>query len=60
MPISQLVNKLFGRDTGIEIKVFECSECDETFESAKQPKRASCPECLSNDVSVLRTRDSHT
>lgn len=59
MPIGKLVNKLIGRDSGIDIHVFECSECAETFESAKQPTRASCPECLSNDVSAIRTVDSH-
>lgn len=60
MAIGKLVNKLLGRDTGIELKVFECSDCDATFESAKQLKRASCPECLSNDVAIAQTSDTHT
>lgn len=60
MALGKLVKKVFGSDTGVELKVFECSECGETFESAKQPERASCPGCLSNDVAVAQTTDSHT
>lgn len=60
MTIGKLVNKLLGRETGVKLRFFECSECDAYFESAKQPKRASCPECLSNDVAVVQTSDSHT
>lgn len=60
MAIGKLVKKVLGRDTGVEIKVYECSECDETFDSAKQPERASCPECLSSDVALTQTTNSHT
>ncbi|MFB6359788.1 MAG: hypothetical protein ABEH59_00535 [Halobacteriales archaeon] len=60
MAIGKLVKKVLGRDTGVEIKAYNCADCDETFDSAKQPERASCPECLSNDVSVAQTADSHT
>lgn len=60
MAIGKLVKKFLGRDTGVELKVFECADCDARFESAKLPKRASCPECLSNDVAIAQTSDSHT
>lgn len=60
MPISKLLNKVFGSDTGVEIKAYECADCDETFDSAKVPERASCPECLSSDVALAQTSDSHT
>lgn len=59
MAIGDLVRWLVGRGSSVEVKVYECSACDSTFESAKQPKRASCPECLSSEVSPLRTTDSH-
>lgn len=60
MVIGKLASKLLGRDSGVELNVFECSDCGSTFESAKQPDRASCPECLSNDVAPAPTNDSHT
>lgn len=57
MALGKLISKLFGGDSGVELKEFECGECDSTFDSAKQPKRASCPECLSNDVAVIGTAE---
>lgn len=60
MALGKLVKKVLGSDTGVELKTFECSECGEAFESAKQPERASCPACLSNAVSIAQTTDSHT
>lgn len=60
MAIGDLVNKFLGRKSGIDIKLYECAECDATFESAKKPKRASCPECHSNDVKYVETTDAHT
>lgn len=58
MAIGDLVSKLLsGGDSQLQVKVYECAECDETFESAKQEARCQCPECLSNDVTALRTAD---
>lgn len=60
MAIGEIVTKLLGRGSSVEIKLFECADCEATFESAKQPKRASCPECLSSEVTTVQTTDSHT
>ncbi len=34
---------------------FRCTDCGEEFESGKDPRRASCPDCLSNDVERVGT-----
>lgn len=34
-------------------KRFTCHGCDSEFDSFKLEGRASCPECLSNDVEVV-------
>lgn len=57
MALGKLISKVFGNSTGVELREFECAECDTSFESAKQSDRASCPECLSNDVAVIGTID---
>lgn len=60
MAIGDLVSKLLGSGSSVEIKLFECADCETTFESAKQPKRATCPECLSSEVTTIQTTDTHT
>lgn len=58
MAVGDLIDKLLGGGgSGVQLKVFECADCDAEFESAKQPERASCPECLSNDVTRIGTVD---
>lgn len=58
MAVVDLIGKLLGKGgSGLQIGVFECADCDAEFESAKQPERASCPECLSNDVNRIGTVD---
>ncbi len=37
-------------DSGVESTVYECTECNNTFESAKDPRRAQCMECMSTAV----------
>lgn len=58
MALGKFVSKLLGSDSGVELKEYECAECDSSFDSAKRPERASCPECLSNDVTVVGTDES--
>lgn len=56
MSIMNVISRLLGGDGGsLQMREYECSECDHTFESAKQPERAQCMECLSNDLEVVRT-----
>lgn len=58
MSVVDLLDRLIGTDTNrVQLKVFECADCGSTFESAKQPDRASCPECLANDVEQVGTAD---
>ena len=53
MPIKQLINRLLGDSSaGVPVRTFECNDCGHRFESAKQPERAQCMECRSNDVTV--------
>jgi protein-arginine kinase activator protein McsA len=37
-------------DQGVETEMFECQDCFERFESAKDRRRVQCPDCLSNQV----------
>lgn len=60
MALGDLISKVLGSSSGVELKEFECAECDASFDSAKQPQRASCPECLSNEVSVVGTTERRT
>lgn len=58
MAVVDLIDKLLGAGgSSVQLKVFECADCDATFESAKQPERASCPECLANDVEQIDTAE---
>lgn len=58
MSIVEVIDRVLGTgNSSVQLKVFECADCDSTFESAKQPDRASCPECLSNDVTQVGTAD---
>lgn len=58
MSIVDVIGRVLGTgSSGVQLKAFECVDCDSTFESAKQPDRASCPECLSNDVTQVGTAD---
>lgn len=53
MPFKRLIDRFLGDSSaGVEVRTFECEDCGHTFESAKQPERAQCMECLSNDVTV--------
>lgn len=35
-------------------KRFTCHSCESEFDSFKLEERAACPECLSNDVEVVK------
>jgi DNA-directed RNA polymerase subunit RPC12/RpoP len=37
-------------EEGVETHTFECQDCFERFESAKDARRVQCPDCLSNRV----------
>lgn len=52
MALSKLVDKLLGGGPGVDVQEYRCPDCGRTFESAKDPERAQCPECLANDVDV--------
>ena len=47
-----------GDDGGTAIRTYECADCGETHESAKDPDRAMCPGCLSNDVYLAETQSA--
>lgn len=56
MSITNILGRLLGGDGGgLEMREYECGECGNTFESAKQPERAQCMECFSNEPDVVRT-----
>jgi len=56
MSIANIISRLLGGDGGgVEMREYECVECDNIFESAKQPERAQCMECFSNDLEVVST-----
>lgn len=40
---------------GIETQLFECQNCSERFESAKNDDRIMCPECLAHEAEVVET-----
>lgn len=61
MAIGELIGRLLGSGgAGSRIYVYDCAACDAEFDSAKQPARASCPECLSNEVTQVGTTDSYS
>lgn len=39
-----------GDGSDVSTQTFECDDCGETFETAKDLDRAECPECLSRSV----------
>lgn len=58
MSVVEIIDKLFGvGGDSVQHKVYDRADCDLTFEFAKQPERASCPECLSKDVTKVGTAD---
>jgi predicted Zn-ribbon and HTH transcriptional regulator len=59
MGLTDLFSTVLGSGEGnMSVKVYECQECGETFETAKNKKRRiSCPECVSGDVQQVGTAD---
>ena len=58
MSVVDIIDRVLGMGgSDIQLKVIECGECGEQFESAKQIERASCPECLANDVEQVGTAE---
>lgn len=47
-PIQLLTELVTSGDDGGKRR-FRCPECDAEFTSAKQPRRATCPQCLGTD-----------
>lgn len=43
---------LSGDDGDGSIREYECTDCGNTFESAKTPEKAKCMECLSLETTV--------
>ncbi|MFB6310979.1 MAG: hypothetical protein ABEH64_07330 [Salinirussus sp.] len=59
MGLTDLVTSVIGGDArGTTIKVYECQNCGETFETGKnKERRISCPECVSSDVEQVGTAE---
>lgn len=56
MPIVSFLENLLSRGgSGVPVKEFECDECGNRWESAKQSERAQCTECLSDETTVAGT-----
>lgn len=60
MGLGDVVSKLLGKGSGVQLTEYECQDCAATFTSAKSPDRCSCPECLSSDVARVGTADSYS
>lgn len=43
--------------SSIDVAEYECQECGHRFESAKDPERATCMECLATDVEAVDHRE---
>lgn len=52
----QTLKEFVSRGDDASTRPFMCNECDSRFTSAKQPRRARCPECLDADVEPLESR----
>lgn len=51
--VDKLKSAVGLEDESATKKRFRCNDCDNEFESFKQPRRASCMECMGNDVEVV-------
>lgn len=56
MSVVDTLKDFISTDSGVTVKEYRCTDCEGTFESAKDPDRAACPECLSHDVEVIQER----
>ncbi|MFB6123648.1 MAG: hypothetical protein ABEJ78_09345 [Haloferacaceae archaeon] len=54
MSLVSKIKSAIGSDEELDVRTYECQDCGATHDSAKTPDRASCPECLSNDVTEMR------
>lgn len=53
--IEKLKGLVGGGESHANVKKrFTCHNCESEFDSFKHEDRASCPECLSNDVEVVK------
>lgn len=52
MGVVDRLKDIVGTDGGLTTYRYRCTDCDSEFDSAKDPDRAACPECLSHDVEV--------
>jgi len=51
MSIAETLKAFIGvGDSGVSFTSYRCDECGHVFESAKDPDRVQCTECLSRDV----------
>lgn len=53
MSVIEKLTSLVGSDDSPVKKRFRCHGCDSEFDSFKREGRASCAECLSDDVEVI-------
>ncbi len=47
------VKDVIGAGNSLEIHLYECQNCGNQFESAKDPEKAKCMNCLSTNITDL-------
>lgn len=50
MSVIDTIKTVVGLDSGAITHEYRCQDCDNEFESAKDPDRASCMNCMSYNV----------
>jgi hypothetical protein len=53
MSVIGIIKNVVGLDSGMTIRQYRCVDCNNEFESGKDPERASCMECMGYNVELI-------
>lgn len=53
MSVVETLKSIAGFDESIQTTQYRCTDCGNEFESAKDRGRATCMECMGNDLETV-------
>lgn len=53
MSVMQTLKNIVGLEESDPTSLYRCTDCDNEFESAKDPARVTCLECMGHDVELI-------